>query len=417
MNIDDLHHLDDPDGFIPDDEFRAGSRDRGRRLTRRRRAVLGAAGVATAMVLVVGAFGGYQKWRSSQIVRVEVAANLDPPVVVADPGDDDVPPAPTQALNILVVGSDAAMPGEGREFVTDVRTDTMMVVRADPDASTIGVLSLPRDLWVDIPDHGPERLNTAWETGGPALLIDTIKANLDIPINHFMQVDGEGFQRIVDQAGGTSLWVAGELADRNTGFAAAGPGCVQLDGTQALALVRSRYLQLNSPTQGWVSDPTSDFGRIGRQQVMGRVLAASLLDQELSVGSADDLLGILIDNAAIDDTWALRDMAGLLLWAQDLDLDSDLLLATPPANGGYAGQASVLYLDEAAAQPILDRFRPGPAAPAEAPAADPGSAPGITTSLAPEPTTTTTSTTLAPGATPDADEWVQATAPDGAPCP
>lgn len=411
-DLHDLHHLDDPEPFVPDAAFRAGALAEGRRRRRRRGAALGAFGVLTTMVVLVVGIGGYQKWRSSQIVRVEVAANLDPPVVVADPGDD-APPAPTQALNILVVGSDAAMPGEGREFVTDVRTDTMMVVRADPEAGTVGVLSLPRDLWVDIPDHGPERLNTAWETGGPALLIDTIKANLDIPINHFMQVDGEGFQRIVDQAGGASVWVAGELADRNTGFAAAGPGCVELDGAQALALVRSRYLQINSPTQGWVSDPTSDFGRIGRQQVMGRVLASSLLDQELSVGTADDLLGILIDNAAIDETWGLRDMAGLLLWAQDLDLESDLLLATPPANGGYAGQAAVLYLDEAAAQPILDRFRPGAAA---APAEDPAAAPG-STAVVPAPAPTTTPAPTVPGATPDAEEWVRATAPDGTPCP
>jgi LCP family protein required for cell wall assembly len=415
MNIDDttvgrsgLHELDDPQGFVPDDEFRAATRTRARALTRRRRAVLGAAGVATILLVTVVGYGGYQKWRSSQVVRLDLAATLDPPESESppDPGVDP-PPAPSQAQNILVVGSDQAMPGEGREQVTAVNTDTMMIVRADPGAGTIGVLSLPRDLWVDIPGHGQERINTAWETGGPELLIQTIQSNFDIPVNHFLQVDGGGFQRLVDQAGGSDIWVAGELADRSTGFAAAGPGCVHLDGAQALALVRSRHLQLNDPARGWIEDPASDLGRIQRQQLMGRVLASSLLDQDLGVGAADQLLDTLIDNAAIDNTWAIRDMAGLLFWAQGLDLDTSLTTATPPVRGGTAGQgASVLFLDEAAAGPVLSLFRPA-AVPPPAPA-EPGGA--GTTEV---PATTTTVVTAPAGA---AAEWIQAGPPEGGTC-
>lgn len=409
----DLHHLDDPEGFVPDERFRDAARSRGRTLANRRRGLLGVASVASVLLLVVVGFGGYQKWRSSQVVRIDLAANLDPPeVVAADPGEDP-PPAPNQALNILVVGSDAAMPGEGREQVTDVRTDTMMIVRADPGAGSIGVLSLPRDLWVDVPGGGQERLNTAWETGGPALLIDTIKANFDIPINHFLQVDGQGFQRLVDQAGGGDIWVAGELADPATGFAAAGPGCVHLDGEQALALVRSRHLRFNSPTRGWIEDPASDLGRIERQQIMGRVLAASLLDQDLGVAAADDLLDTLIDNAAIDTTWGIRDMAGLLFWAQGLDLDANLVMATPPVRAAtMPSGAAVLLLDDATADEVLAPFRPGAVpSPTTDTSAPTSSAPGST----PAPTSTAPPTT-APGQDPEADQWVQAAPPDGTTC-
>ena len=383
MNIEDLHELDDPAGFVPDEQFRAAAQARGRARTRRRRAVLGAAGVATILLVTVVGYGGYQKWRASQVVRLDLAATLDPPESESppDPGLDP-PPAPSQAQNILIVGSDQAMPGEGREQVTDVNTDTMMVVRADPGTGTIGVLSLPRDLWVDIPGHGEERINTAWETGGPALLIQTIQANFDIPVNHFLQVDGGGFQRLVDQAGGSDVWVAGELRDTATGFAAGGPGCVHLDGTQALALVRSRHLEFNDPNRGWTEDPASDLGRIQRQQLMGRVLAASLLDQDLGVGAADELLDTLIDNAAIDNTWAIRDMAGLLFWAQGLDLDTSLTTATPPVRAGTAGQgASVLFLDDAWRPPVLALFRPA-VAPAE-PIRSPGARAAVTPRRAP----------------------------------
>jgi LCP family protein required for cell wall assembly len=412
MNLEDLHELDDPAGFVPDDEFRSGARAKGRSLARRHRAVLGAVGVATVVLAVVVSYGGYQKWRALQVVRIDVAANLDPPESESppDPGFDP-PPAPSQAQNILIVGSDQAMPGEGRDQITSVNTDTMMIVRADPGAGTIGVLSLPRDLWVDIPDHGQERINTAWETGGPALLIDTIKANFDIPINHFLQVDGGGFQRLVDQAGGSDIWVAGELSDTNTGFAAAGPGCVHLDGAQALALVRSRHLRFNDPDRGWIEDPASDLGRIQRQQLMGRVLASSLLDQDLGVSAADQLLDTLIDNAAIDNTWAIRDMAGLLFWAQGLDLDASLTTATPPVRAGTAGQgASVLFLDEAMAEPVLSRFRPA-VAPVDPDPVTGGTGDATTAGTGPA----TTSTTVAPtsGA---ATDWVQAGPPEGGTC-
>jgi LCP family protein required for cell wall assembly len=418
MTIHDLDLLDDPEPFVPDDDLRAAARTRGRTLARRRRAGFAALGtVATILVLVV-AFGGYQTWRSSQVVRLDLAANLDPPESLVVPEGEEPPPIPSHALNILVVGSDQAMPGTGREQVTDVRTDTMMVVRADPVAGTISVLSLPRDLWVAIPGHGDERLNTAWETGGPALLIDTIKANLDIPINHFLQVDGEGFQKLVDQAGGASIWVAGELRDTSTGFAAGGPACVQLDGAQALSLVRSRHLQLNVPGRGWVEDPASDLGRIERQQLMGRVFAASLVEQDLGVTALDGLLDTLIDNAVLDADWGLRDMAGLLSWAQTLDLGTALTMATPPVRGVVMPSgASVLQLETTAAQPVLDGFRPAAdaaAPPTSAPEAT-GGAPAGGSPPASTPTAPPTTAPSGPSAD-DASTWVLAAPPDGSTC-
>jgi polyisoprenyl-teichoic acid--peptidoglycan teichoic acid transferase len=410
--LDDLRSLDDPQPFVPDDELRDAAHARGRTLVRRRRARFGAIGaVATVLVLVVG-FSSYQTWRSSKVVRIDLAANLDPRESEAAPDvDDDAPVPPSQALNILVVGSDQAMPGEGREQVTDVRTDTMMVVRADPDAGTIGVLSLPRDLWVDIPDHGQERLNTAWETGGPALLIDTIKANLDIPINHFLQVDGEGFQKLVDQAGGATIWVSGELRDDNTGFAAGGPACVDIDGAQALALVRSRHLERNEPGRGWVSDPYGDLSRIQRQQIMGRVFAASLVEQDLGITAMNGLLDTLIENAVLDADWGLRDMAGLLGWAQELDLDTALTMATPPVRDQVlASGAAVLFLEEAAAEPILAQFRPASAGVPATDAPAVGTTGGTGGAAAPSTTTTTTPATVY------GSDWVLSAPPDGSSC-
>lgn len=411
--MDDLRAFDDPEPFVPDEQLRDAARSRGRALTRRRRRGIAAISTVTAVVVLFVGFSAYQTWRSSKVVRIDLAANLDPRESESVPAaDDDAPIPPSQALNILVVGSDQAMPGEGRELVTDVRTDTMMVVRADPDAGTVAVLSLPRDLWVDIPGHGQERLNTAWETGGPALLIDTIKANLDIPVNHFLQVDGEGFQKLVDQAGGATVWAAGELRDTNTGFAAAGPGCVALDGAQALALVRSRHLERLDPGGGWTQDPYGDLSRISRQQLMGRVFADALLEQDLGIAAMNGLLDTLIENAVLDADWGLRDMAGLLDWAQSLDLETALTMATPPVRDHVTPSgAAVLLLEEAAAGPVLASFRPAPDPTAGDPAGTvPGSAPTPTVS-----NPTITSSTTGSTAVYDSD-WVLEGPPDGSSC-
>jgi hypothetical protein len=112
-------------------------------------------------------------------------------------------------------------------------------------------------------------------------------------------------------------------------------------------------------------------------------------------------------------------MAGLLFWAQDLDLGADLTMATPPVTGGWAGSAAVLFLDEAAAAVTLAPFRP-PVEPAlggpyfeeepDVTSVDGTAVPGAA------PSSTTTTTVPAADLTGDAANWVRATAPDGTAC-
>jgi LCP family protein required for cell wall assembly len=114
-------------------------------------------------------------------------------VTIPDPGDPQT---------ILIIGSDHRA---GTPF-TAANTDTMMLVRLDPDSSTINVLSIPRDLKVEIPEVGglaTAKLNSAYSVGGPNLLVKTIRQNVfpHLQVNHIVDVNFSGFEALVNAIG------------------------------------------------------------------------------------------------------------------------------------------------------------------------------------------------------------------------
>lgn len=167
-----------------------------------------------------------------------------------------------ERVNVILLGTDR------RENEPDVtRTDTILIVSIDPVTKSAGVLSLPRDLWVNIPGYGFERINTAFEIGeyqkkggGPALLRRTLEGLLGVPMHHYALVGFTGFRNVVDQLGGVVVDVErpfrddefpqGNYGTRRILFQA---GLQRLDGEQALWYVRSRHAD-------------SDFGRNRRQR-------------------------------------------------------------------------------------------------------------------------------------------------------
>jgi polyisoprenyl-teichoic acid--peptidoglycan teichoic acid transferase len=155
-------------------------------------------------------------------------------------------PADGAPMHVLVVGSDsrAAVTNEPDEFgtpqmVTGQRSDTIMVVRVDPDEDRAAVLSVPRDLWVPIASGGVNRINTAFEKG-PDVLVRTVSDALGIPIHHYVEIDFAGFRDIVSAVGGVGVFFPTPARDLVTGLQVDRGGCVELDGGRALAYVRSR---------------------------------------------------------------------------------------------------------------------------------------------------------------------------------
>jgi LCP family protein required for cell wall assembly len=184
----------------------------------------------------------------------------------------DVPEGTT---NILLLGKDLNADGSG-----DSRTDTMIIVSVNRETQTASMISLPRDLYVYLPNRIMSRLNTAVTLGGIELLEQTILYNFGIPIHYHAQVDFEGFKRVVDLLGGVQMAVSCPLQDWRLISPELDPtveenweqfrleaGTHQMDGDLALWYARSRLT-------------TTDFDRGRRQQQ----LLQAMLNQSVDLG-------------------------------------------------------------------------------------------------------------------------------------
>ena len=220
-------------------------------------------------------------------------------------------------VNILLIGNDSRENGE------DGRSDAMILISISSRTKTIYMTSLLRDIYVEIPGHDGNRLNAAYAFGGPELLMATIEQNFGIPVNRYMLVNFEAFAGLVDAVGGIELeltrdeidYVNGYLVEYNmlTGreqgtdnmdlsVADNGPAVVHLNGPQALAYSRNRYLG-------------TDFGRTERQRkvltaVIGKLPLAMLTN---AGGLMDGLMPNLTTNLTQAECFSLSLTAGKLL--------------------------------------------------------------------------------------------------------
>ena len=187
-----------------------------------------------------------------------------------------------EAVTVLLLGTDRRNP----EWGTD-NTDTLMVFHLNPDAQRAVILSLPRDLYVEIPGHGQGRINSAYVlgeldgTGGLALARQTVSATLGIPIHHAVLINFEAFITLIDAIGGVDVEVPYDIYDPTYPDADTGydpfylpAGEHHLDGATALKYVRTR------------ATPGGDFDRTARQ----RRLVLAVRDQVMRL----DLLPGLI---------------------------------------------------------------------------------------------------------------------------
>jgi LCP family protein required for cell wall assembly len=189
-------------------------------------------------------------------------ANLPRPVPGVTPTAAFRLNIPANYLNIVLLGSDKRPTG------STWRTDSMIIVSIDQSNKVVRLLSIPRDLWVNIPGHGYNRINTAdlWgelahKGGGPERVKQTIYQNLGIPIDYYIRVDFQGFMKIIDTVGGVDIDVECALPDIKLL-----PGMHHMNGAYALRYARSRK-------------STNDFDR-GRRQ---RKVVMALWDQALTL--------------------------------------------------------------------------------------------------------------------------------------
>lgn len=213
---------------------------------------------------------------------------------------DEAPPGKPQT--ILVLGSDRRW--VDRKDRNAARSDTIMLIRLDPGQAATSVLSVPRDLKVDIPGHGTDKINAAYSLGGPALTLRTLKSLLGIKINHVVNVNFRGFRDAVDAVGCVYVDIDRRYYHSNAGLPVSQryaeidiqPGYQRLCGQDALDYVRFRHAD-------------SDIVRAARQQDFLRAAK-----DQISTSSLIDKRGKLVDifGRSTQSDHALRTSSGLL---------------------------------------------------------------------------------------------------------
>lgn len=304
--------------------------------TRRRRwpFALGLLVVVLAIVLLIPLFVARRTFDA--VPRIPVAESLTAPVGTG--------------RNILLVGTDSRDGIDAGTENADVilgsgiageRSDTIMVLRISEDGSRF--LSLPRDLWLPINGGAEQRINTAIAQG-PDALINTVQGSpLGIPISSYVQVDLAGFIDLVDAVGGVEITIENPAFDRGSGLDLPTAGTVTLDSAQALAWVRSRTFTEIIDGQP-VVDPTSDLGRVARQQVFMRALLTKVLEQR-NPAVLNQMANSIAEAIAIDDATSMTDALSI---ANDLRSGTPESVVLPTVPDTRAGNSVLLLADGAA---------------------------------------------------------------------
>ncbi|GGC90016.1 transcriptional regulator [Tersicoccus solisilvae] len=316
----------------PDDGDAATPRSSRRKLAKR----IGLALVALVLVvaLVVG------------IYLVNLGRSFDTKtqkIEQAFPAESSRPSAAAEAAgatNILLLGSDSrgATASEASSgTASDQRSDTMIWVHIPADRKHVYLMSVMRDLWVDIPGHGTAKINAAMAEGGIPLAAETLEQLFGTRLDHIALIDFEGFKAATDALGGVTVNVPIAFSTKTHTFA---QGKQTLDGDAALAFVRER----KAFTDG-------DFQRVKDQQifvkaVLSQVLSAGTLTNPVKVS---DLVDKVSPYVSVDTTLDSGTMASLALSLNGVRA-SDVQSFTLPTKGtGTSADGQSIVLADTAA--------------------------------------------------------------------
>jgi LCP family protein required for cell wall assembly len=331
-------------------------------------------------LIIVGYLGwvGYSLYRFEQVVYkplptttpVAAQAETKPTVEGAHPfngGLSVTAPTPTSdplaalpkgRLNILVLGTDKR-PNDTEHFP---RSDTMILLNLDTEKKQVRVMSMPRDLIVEIPDYGESKLNSAYlygeyyglPGGGQALAVQTVSQLFNVPIDYYVAVNFDGFRKVIDTVGGIEVDVPYELDDYHYPSDDEGDpfgelhvhfdeGLQEMDGKTALRYARTRHAD-------------NDFMRNRRQlQVILATRKAALTLNLIPTlpRLIDDLAGTVETNIPFKQQLALAQL-GYEIDSSDIitsTIDRDMILPAFLPDGSEG-----LELDWKAAQPVIESF-------------------------------------------------------------
>jgi len=258
--------------------------------------------------------------------------------------------APTQPFTVLLLGSD-----DDAKFVPErLNTQSMILVRVDPNTKQATMLSIPRDLWVQIPNQGWGKISWAYQEGGTQAAIAAVEGNFQVHVDDYVWIGLNGLVRLVDKLGGVNLQVTNPVmdnyypADLNTtdpyGYyrVAVLPGATHMDGVHALQYVRSRH-----------GDARGDFARSERQQQL--LLALKAEAAHLNAADLPSLASAF--NGEIKTSIGLDKARALISIANDFSGPNvhRIVLVPPYTSDGWVAGQSVLLPDWNQIRPLVHK--------------------------------------------------------------
>lgn len=228
--------------------------------------------VLVIIFLIVGVFVGSILYLKSKLDKITYK-----PVDVTDLGivEEELPKVSEDCTRFVIFGSDSR--DDSNQYAG--RSDTIIIVVVNNVDKAINLISIPRDTYVDVPGYGYTKINHAYAYGQEQLSLKTINANFGLNLTQYVTIDFSGLVDSIDMVGGVEVQLTQEEVDFinnrvNAQNKIAGPGLVNLNGTQALIHSRNRYVG-------------SDFTRAYRQ----RTILASLLNKIMQK-DVDEILAL-----------------------------------------------------------------------------------------------------------------------------
>lgn len=375
----------------PPKRRRGGRHRRRRKRWSLRRKILTVVG-AVLLLAVAVAGGGWAyinyEWGKVKKVACKVCEVTSP---THRSGRTAIPAAQVDQppYNVLLVGSDTRAGNTGQAALSfgtasqnpGQRSDTIKILHVDPNAGTATLLSIPRDTYVTMSGlpassglTGAQKINAAFNNG-PVPLVETIQNTFGIPIAHFVVVDFIGMINAVNAVGGISLNFNYPVRDNddgndNSGLNITTTGCQVLNGNEALALARSRYYQYYDPSQGgWISDPTSDIGRIQRQDEIIEALI-SKAESTYNPLTLHSFISSAVNDIEVDQGTTLGDMYDLIEHYHAFSASKLQTYTLPTTSEVTDGGSDVEVVQEPEAQQTIATFLDGTPGPVSTPPLD-----------------------------------------------
>ncbi len=223
------------------------------------------------------------------------------------------------------------------------RSDSIMLVRIDPQKKKATLVSIPRDLRVDMGEYGTQKINAAYALGGPTLAVKTVQKLSGVKISHYAEIDMDGMEKVVDAVGGVTVNLGVAVKDPKYTKLDLPAGKVKLNGKKAALLCRARH--------AYDSYGAGDFYRAANQRaviaaVAKKVLSSDVATMTKTVTAMADM--VHTDMSATDIVSLASDMRGM-------DTSKDIMTGMAPTDSSYISGGWYEILRESAWEKMMAR--------------------------------------------------------------